>query len=185
MKTTRILLPFTRGMDMDVLEHAVQFAYHDRATLVPLALLHLPEQHRSKGPRLEAVQQAKDFLEAVRYKAERVHVAVEQCETVTPDTIQSIHAFSQAMACDGILLFLQGNTPALLSSETMQNLLEQANCRLYLVRLQSQKKSRSVPALLRRYADRLFQRPGPRMENLPQYLQALSDSEVTSLVKAR
>jgi hypothetical protein len=43
MKTTRLLLPFTYGVNMDAIEHAVLLAKGCSATLVPVALIYIPE----------------------------------------------------------------------------------------------------------------------------------------------
>src|SRR5713101_195830 len=78
-KTTRLLLPFTHGVEMDTIEAAVLLAASHHATLVPLSLILTP-QTRGKGVRLEYIQQSKDFLEAVRHKASRHHVPLERFE---------------------------------------------------------------------------------------------------------
>src|SRR5438874_1926683 len=69
-ETTRLLLPFTHGVEMDTIEAAVLLAASHHAALVPLSLILAP-QTRGKGVRLEHVQQSKDFLEAVQHKAFR------------------------------------------------------------------------------------------------------------------
>ncbi len=63
-KTTRFLLPFTYGVEMDTIEAAVLLAASHHATHVPFSLILTP-QTRGKGVRLEHIQQSKDFLEAV------------------------------------------------------------------------------------------------------------------------
>lgn len=85
VKTTRILLPFTQDIDLGALEYAVQFAKKCHAILVPLALLSLSERQWTHGPRLEAIEQAVDFLEAVHYKAERAGVPIEAYDLQTHD----------------------------------------------------------------------------------------------------
>src|SRR2546427_1029655 len=112
MTTTRLLLPFTYGIEMDVLEYAVLLAKQCQATLVPLALLAVPAGRWSKGVRLEQVQQAKDFLEAVRHKAERHAVPLERFEVVTSDVVQSISVLMQQLACDGMVLAERGQDGA-------------------------------------------------------------------------
>jgi hypothetical protein len=71
MKSTRLLLPFTQDIDLGALEYAVQLARSCQATLLPLALIPLSEEQWAEGPRLEAIEQANDFLEAVKYIEER------------------------------------------------------------------------------------------------------------------
>lgn len=153
MKSTRFLLPFTQGIDLGVLEYAVQFARSCQATLIPLALIPLSGQQWAKGPRLEAIEQANDFLEAVKYKAERAGVVVEPCEMGTRDVVRSLNVFAQEMMCEGILLFLRDGTTVLLPPEVVKRLLEQATCRLCLVRLQPKDRTGPVQTLLKRCSD--------------------------------
>ncbi len=166
MQTRRVLLPFTQGINMEALECAVQFARSCHATLISLALVYLPEQQRSSGPRLEAVAQANDFLEAVQHKARRAAVSVERFEVVTYDVASCINAFVQEMECDGILLFSQQHSSALLSSKMIQKLLEQAACPLYLIHLPP---NRTQPVLtqLKHCMEKFWQRQEPRTKKLP------------------
>src|SRR5438067_3265471 len=109
MKTTRLLLPFTYGVNMDAIEHAVLLAKGCSATLVPVSLIYIPEgppvqgrapclgdryptlrfargqAYRARGARLEHIQQSKDFLEATKYKAMRYGVPIERFEVFTSD----------------------------------------------------------------------------------------------------
>jgi hypothetical protein len=83
-ETTRLLLPFTHGVEMDTLEVAVLLAASHHATLVPLSLV-LEPRTRGKGARLEHIQQSKDFLEGVHQ-----------------------------LRCDGVVLALRGRNGSLL-----------------------------------------------------------------------
>lgn len=157
MKITRILLPFTRDLDLGALEYAVRFAKKCRAILIPLALLPLSVQQWKQGPRLEAIEQAHDFLEAVRYKAIRAGVLLEPCDLQTRDVGQSIRLFAQEMMCKGILLFLQEEATVLLSPEVVNSLLEQTPCTCYLVRLQPTARTGPLSTLLKRW--RPWRRP--------------------------
>src|SRR5258708_17601195 len=129
MKTTRILLPFTQDLDLGALECAVQFARKCHAILVPLALLPLSEHQWTHDPRLEAIEQAVDFLEAVRYKATRTGVPIEPYDMQTRDVVRSIRAFAQEMMCEGTLLFLQRGATVLLPPAVVRGLLEQSPCK--------------------------------------------------------
>src|SRR5438105_6486158 len=106
MQTKRLLLPFTHAIDTEALENALRLAKGSHATLIALALVRVPEARRSKGARLEHIQQAKDFLEAVKHKAVKYDVAIERFEVFTTDAVQSIDAVAQTMECEGILLFV-------------------------------------------------------------------------------
>jgi hypothetical protein len=157
MKTTRLLLPFTHGVDMDALEYGVLLARNHHATLVPLALLAVPEKRRSKGVRLEQVQQAKDFLEAVRHKAERHVVSVERFEVVTGDVVQSIAVLTQQVDCNGIILVVRGQDGVLLQADEIERLMEQVACTYYLIHLPARRKAR-IFHLLEDLSNRLFGR---------------------------
>jgi len=167
MKTRRVLLPFTHGINMEALEHAVQFARSSHATLISLAVIYLPEQQRSHGPRPEAIAQANDFLEAVQHKARRAIVPVERFEIVTYDIASCINAFVQEMDCDGILLFSQPNSATFLSCKVMQQLLEQAACPLYLIHLPPSHKTWSILTQLKYCMDQFLQRQEHRTKKIP------------------
>jgi len=155
MNSARFLLPFTQNLDLGALAYAVQFAKGYQATLIPFALLPLSEHQWAEGPRLEMIEQANDFLEAVKFQAAQTGVAIEPCEISTRDVVQSISFFAQEMMCQGILLFLPSGTTALLSPEVVKRLLEQVPCTLYLVRLHSADKTGPVQTLLKWCSDRI------------------------------
>src|SRR6266516_5989058 len=106
VKTPRFLLPFVHGVDMCAIEQAILLAEAQEAILVPLVLIYVPEQRCAKGARLEHIQQSKDFLEAVKFKAARYAVPIERLEVFTSDIVQSINLVAREMTCDGILLFI-------------------------------------------------------------------------------
>jgi hypothetical protein len=155
-----LLLPFTQDIDLDALEYAVQLARGCQATLIPLALIPLSEEQWAEGPRLEAIEQANDFLEAVKYIAERAKVVVEPHEMYTRDVVRSLSVFAQEMMCEGILLFLQQGTTVLLPPEVMRRLLKRAPCTLGIVRLQPANKTGPVRRLLTWGYDQLRRRLG-------------------------
>src|SRR5579872_7232610 len=97
-ESTRLLLPFTHGVEMDTIEVAVLLAASHHATLVPLSLILAP-QTRRKGVRLEHIQQSKDFLEAVQQKARRHGVPLERFEVLTGDVFQSISVLAHQLTC--------------------------------------------------------------------------------------
>ena len=136
MKTMRLLLPFTHGVDVCAIDSALRLAKGYEAILVPLALIDIPENGRSKGARLEHIQQSKDFLEAVKRKAARYGVPLERLEVFTSDVAESIRAIASEMECEGILLFVGEKNAILLSSIEMKHLMEHFTCRLYVLRLQ-------------------------------------------------
>jgi len=182
MKSTRFLLPFTQCLDMGALAYAVQFSRRRRARLVPLALIPLTEQQWAKGPRLEAIEQANDFLEAVKYKAARAGVLVEPYEMCTRDVVRCISLFAQEMMCEGILLFLQGGTTVLLPPDVVKRLLGQATSKRYVVRLQPMDRKGPVQTLLKRSSDRIRRWRGHRKEAQPLQEHTVPAGEMIILV---
>lgn len=158
MKATQLLLPFTHGVEMDALEYAVLLAKSHQVTLIALALIQLSETRRSRGARLEHIQQTKDFLEAMRHKAAKHAVSLERYEVFTSNIVQSIRMLAQQMECDGIILFARGEDSILLSTVEVERLMKQEACPLYLIRLPSKNK-RISQMLLERLSNWL---PGRR-----------------------
>jgi hypothetical protein len=144
MKATRLLLPFTHGIEMDVLEYAVLLAQSHSVTLVALALIYVPERKWSQGARLEHIQQSKDFLEAVRVVVARHGVPVERFEVSTSDVVRSINILVQQLACDGIVLFVRGGDGILLRADEIKRLMEKGDSKLYLMPLPSQKRKKPM-----------------------------------------
>jgi Universal stress protein family len=104
MMNTRWLLPFTHGVDMRAIDYLVSLAENNGATLIPVSLVSVPTESRSAGARLEHIQQSKDFLEAVKYKAARLQVPLERYEVFTSDVTQSITMLVHDLQCDGIVM---------------------------------------------------------------------------------
>jgi len=111
-------------------------------------LIYVPGQHHAKGARLEYIQQSKDFLEAVKFKAARYAVPIERLEVFTSDIVQSINLVASEMACDGILLFLGRNNGILLHVNEIKRLVEMPTCKLYIMHLQTEERE-SISQLLR------------------------------------
>lgn len=120
----RFLLPFIENIDLEALNEAARFARKHRAVLIPLALLPLSEQQWAEGPRLEMVEQANDFLEAIRCQATQARVAIEPCAIETRDAARSIQVFAQEMMCDKIRLFTRESTAVLLPRPIVQQVLK-------------------------------------------------------------
>lgn len=133
METTRLLLPFTHGVSVEAIEHAVMLAKSYQAELVALALVYVPEEHWAKGARLEHIQQSKDFLEVTKHKAARHSVPVERFEVFTGDAVRSMNVLVHELKCDGMLLFVDGDRAVLLQAKEIQQLIKTSVCRLYVV----------------------------------------------------
>ncbi len=152
MKTPRFLLPFVHGVDMCAIEQAILLAEAQEAILVPLVLIYVPEQRCAKGARLEHIQQSKDFLEAVKFKAARYAVPIERLEVFTSDIVQSINLVASEMACDGILLFLGRNNGILLHVNEIKRLVEMPTCKLYIMHLQTEERGSFTQMLRQRFS---------------------------------
>src|SRR5205823_3326329 len=135
MKATRLLLPFVHGVDKLVIEQAILLAKSHQAVLVPLVLIHVPEEPRKKGVRLEYLQQSKDFLETVRQKADWYSVQIEMLEVFTSDVVHSINLVASEMECEGILLFVSQRGGILLHLNDIKSLIELPARKLYVLRL--------------------------------------------------
>ena len=155
MKQPRLLLPFVHGVDMCAIEQAILLAKSHEAVLVPLVLIYVPEENRAGGARLEHIQQSKDFLEAVQFKAARYEVPIERFEVFTSDIVQSINLVATEMACEGILLFLGRNNGILLNYDQIKRLVEMPVCKLYIMHLQTEDRGSFTQMLLRRFLNLL------------------------------
>ena len=135
MEATRFLLPFVHGVDKFAIEQAILLAKSHQAVLVPLVLIHVPEERRKKSVRLEYLQQSKDFLETVQQKADWYSVRIERLEVFTSDIIQSINLVASEIACEGILLFVSQKEGILLQLHEIKCLMEMPVRKLYITRL--------------------------------------------------
>lgn len=176
MKATRLLLPFMHGVEMRVLEYGVLMARSHDATIIPLSLIYVPEKQWAKGPRLEHIQQSKDFLEAVRVIAARHNVPVERYEVETGDVVRSIEILTEQLACDGMILFVRGSGGVLLNTPEVALLIKQATCPLYLICLPAGPYKR-LSQFLREYVSGWFSGRRKRTVTSIQPLQ-LADLEV-------
>lgn len=150
---TRLLLPFTHGVNIFAIEQAILLAKSLDATLIPLSVIHVPQEGCSRGARLEHIQQSKDFLEAVKYKAARYGVPVERFEVFTPDSVQSINIVAGEQLCEGILLFLRGNKGVLLQANEIKHLLQIAASKLYVLHMQPDEYKGSRPTFRERLSN--------------------------------
>jgi hypothetical protein len=135
MMNLRWLLPFTHGVDMRAIDYVVSLAENNGATLLPVSLVSVPDDSRSRGARLEHIQQSKDFLEAVKYKAARHQVPVERYEVFTSDVTQSITMLVHDLHCDGIVMVAIEHQEILLRKHELKQLLVDPPASLVLIRL--------------------------------------------------
>ena len=134
MRMTRLLLPFTHGIDGFAITSALTLARRFDATLVPLSLIHAPKAP-GKEPRWENIQQSRDFLEFVQHKAARSGVPVERVELYTQNPVSSIRVFAQEMECAGIVLAVRKGAGVLLDTSEVKQLLEENRTPLHLISL--------------------------------------------------
>jgi hypothetical protein len=152
VKTTRFLLPFVHGIDKFAIEQAILLAKSHQATLVPLVLIHVPEERRKKGARLEYLQQSKDFLETVKQKADWYSVQIERLEVITSDVAQSINLVASEMECGGILLFENHEGGILLQQDEIKRLMEMPVRKLYVLRLPTYERMNFAHELRRHFS---------------------------------
>jgi len=182
MKTTRFLLPFVHGVDKFAIEQAILLAKSHQATLVPLVLIHVLEERRKKGVRLENLQQSKDFLETVKQKADWYSVQIERLEVFTSDVVQSINLVAIEMGCEGILLFVSQKGGILLPLHEIKRLMEMPVRKLYITRLPTIERTSYVQVLRRRFSDWLSGRS--EMHREPTQEQEYLEEEEELSIKA-
>lgn len=138
---TSLLLPFTHGVDASAINYALALAQHFHSTLVVLSLICLPEAPGARKPRLDAIQQSRDFLEFVQSKATRRGVPVTRFELYTHHPVRSIRTLAQEMDCAGILLFVHRGAGVLLATAEVKQLLEDDSLPLYMAQLHAGERS--------------------------------------------
>jgi hypothetical protein len=139
-KTTRLLLPFSYGGEVDTIEAVVLLAASHHAPLVPLFLILTP-QTRGKGVCLEHIQQPKDFLEAVQRKVFWHHVSLERLEVFIGDRVQRLFVLVDQLGCDGILLVLHGRNGSVLDAGVMEQRMAMRCCPLSFISLPARESS--------------------------------------------
>jgi hypothetical protein len=135
MKVSRWLLPFTYGVDMQAIDAAVRLAEGGSAMLVAVSLISIPGKSPGRGARLEHIQQSKDFLESVYYRASEHKVPVERHEVFTSVVQERLTTLSSELCCDAIILLGRNSHPALLHAHEMKELLAQPPARLLYIHL--------------------------------------------------
>ncbi len=152
------LLPLSVSQRTPELHQAINYAFalaqRLQLTLVTLSLIRLPETPGKRNPRLEDIQQSKDFLEFVQHKAARQAVPIVRVELYTCHPVRSIRALAQEMECAGILLFVQRGAGVLLTTEEVKQLLEQKSVPLYIVPLLPNQGGFPHPRWLTRWFNR-------------------------------
>jgi hypothetical protein len=142
MKERRWLLPFTFGVNVRAIDLVIRLAKECDATLVAASLIVVPEILREQGPRLEYIQQSKDFLEVVHWKAARYGVSVELHEVWTADIHERIKRLVLGLHCNSIVLVTDDKVGVLLDTDEVANLLMGTiAASLVLVRMPEPKQS--------------------------------------------
>ncbi len=142
---TRLLVPFTHGVDAKALDSVLLSAKALQATLISLALIPVPEQAR-KGVRLERIQQAKDFSEFIHTKAGFYKVPLERHECFTGNVLQSILDYARQLDCQGILLVYSEAEARLLQMNEVKQVRQTTCFPLYLIHLPPRSNSSSILA---------------------------------------
>lgn len=120
---------------MQAIDTVVRLAGDEGATLVAVSLVAVPAERWSQGARLEHIQQSKDFLEAIKYKAARLQVTIERYEDFTSNVLGSITLLARDLCCDSIVLVSCGEKEILLKTYEKKRLLENPPASLVLLRL--------------------------------------------------
>ena len=120
---------------MQAIDAVVSLAESAGTMLVALSLVTVPEARRSRGARLEDIQQSKDFLEAVKWKAARRQVPVEDHEVFTGDVLGSIAELMHELSCDNMILLSNGKYEVLLHAHELKHLLIEPPGSFILLRL--------------------------------------------------
>lgn len=123
MKERRWLLPFTCGVDVRAIDLVIRLAKFCEVSLVAASLIVVPEIQQQQGPRLESIQQSKDFLEVVRWKAARYDISVELHEVWTADAYEHIKKLVLELHCNCIVVVTDGKEWILLGNHEGANLL--------------------------------------------------------------
>jgi hypothetical protein len=151
MEAPRWLFPFTHGVDMRAIDNVASLAKSTGSTLVAVSLISAPSKARPGGARLEHIQQSKDFLESVKWKATRYEVQVERHEVFTPDVMQSIATLSREMRCVAIVLVSSSEREALLQAHEVKCLLTRPPASLVLIRLPANRGQTPTRHVLARF----------------------------------
>jgi len=142
MKERRWLLPFTFGVNVRAIDLVIRLAKECDATLVAASLIVVPDVLQGQGPRLEYIQQSKDFLEVVRWKALRYDVSIEPHEVWTADIHERIKRLVLDLHCDSVVVVTDGKEGVLLDTDEVANLLMGTiPASLVLVRMPAPKQS--------------------------------------------
>lgn len=122
MLSSRLLLPFTHGIDAQAIQYAMRVAAYEDATLVVLSLISVPQA--KKGPRLEHIQQSKDMLKFVKTVAHWHHGSIELHEAYTNDSVTGIISAYQHLACDSILVAMREQKAVLIQTPELHQLVK-------------------------------------------------------------
>lgn len=142
-----LLLPFTHGIDREAIDQALVMAENFSACLVCVAFIPCsPDKH--KGIRLERIQQAKDFLEYMYYRARQAGIKLQRMELYIPNLEESILRLSQEMDNAPILLFTRHERGILLELSTIRSVVEDERSRYYLLLLARRHGSIALPQFL-------------------------------------
>ena len=165
MNRPRWLLPFTWGVDMQAIDYAIRLAESGGATLVAVSLVTGPDKLQMRGTRLEHIQQSKDFLEALHWRAERYSVPVERYEIFTADVMQSITLLVADLDCNAIMLVTTGDREVFLQTHELKSLLERPPSQLLIIRMSVLPENAQPRSRLRRFLSWLHRLRGSGSQN--------------------
>jgi hypothetical protein len=137
---------------MQALDAALAWVQKGDATLVALSLITVPPKKRSRGARLELIQQSQDFLETVKYRAARFAIPIERHEVYTEDVLESLKILPHKLGCEGMILVSRGKQALLLSNLEMQHVLSTVPVPLILMDLSRQTEQSWLSHVMGRFA---------------------------------
>jgi hypothetical protein len=143
-----LLLPFTHGVDMYALEYAVHLAKNSEAEIIAVSFIARAKE-ALKAVRLEHIQQSRDFEVALSNKSDNYGVPLSYVEIMTRDVVREINHLVQEHECEGILLFVRNGRGVLLQTREIKQLMVEAMCKLYIVRLPSGEGRKALQDMIR------------------------------------
>jgi hypothetical protein len=141
---------------VQALDAALALAQKGNATLVALSLIPVPAGKRSRGVRLEYIQQSQDFLETVKYRAARWGVLVERQEVYTGNVLESLETLPHELGCDGMILLSRGEQALFLNNNEMQHMLSLVPVPLVLIYLPGQSEQGGISHMAARFSSWLL-----------------------------
>ncbi len=142
MQQQRLLFPFTHGIDARAIDQVLLFARASQITVVAFTCI-----STSGKVRPEAFQEAKDFQEILRMKAQLYGVSAECYENTANCTVDCIAEFAQHAHCQGILLVSGKKGSHFVSEGEVRQLEEMSSVPFYKLHLLGKRKTMGAKSI--------------------------------------